>query len=165
MSKLGNVRVIEIPKFKAVSSGLDTFDSIFGEGGFFSWVQAHDMLFKKSIYGHAYDFMWHEGDKNIWIWAVEDWVTEIDAAPFELIEFEGGIYVVAVADEKDDIDCGEVYYGALKWIEEGGVFEPDDRPGHRCIFHHIGYNLQDVMNVVQQEMFLPVRVRLNITIA
>ena len=27
-----------------------------------------------------------------WIWAVEDWVTEADTAPYELITFEGGLY-------------------------------------------------------------------------
>jgi hypothetical protein len=67
--------------------------------------------------------------------------------------------VAAVADEKDDVDCGEVYYGSLQWIKNGGGFESDDRPGHRCMFHHIGYNLQDTMNIVQQEMFLPVKLR------
>jgi len=34
MTKLQNMRAIEIPKFRAVSSGLKTFDELFDEAGF-----------------------------------------------------------------------------------------------------------------------------------
>ena len=116
MSKLAGVRVIEIPKFKAVSSGLDTFDNLFGENGFDNWLGKHKKIIKNLIIYEGVDFMWHEGDKNIWIWAVEDWVTEADTSPYELIEFEGGMYVAGVADENDGTDCGEVYNNLLQWI-------------------------------------------------
>jgi hypothetical protein len=32
-----------------------------------------------------------------WIWAVEDWVTEEDVKPYELITFEGGLYAAAMS--------------------------------------------------------------------
>ena len=38
MSKLQNMRGIEIPKFRAVSSGAKTFDELFGENGFCKWI-------------------------------------------------------------------------------------------------------------------------------
>ena len=41
MTKLRNMRVIEIPRFRAVSSGEKTLDEIFGEGGFDAWCGAH----------------------------------------------------------------------------------------------------------------------------
>jgi len=63
MSKLNGVRVIKMPKFRAVSSGFHTFDEIFGEGGFDKWMQVRMKLVKMSVYGHAYDFMWHEDGK------------------------------------------------------------------------------------------------------
>ena len=159
MSKLAGIRVIEIPKFRAVSSGLDTFDGIFAENGFEKWLLGeHKKIIKKTY--EAPDFMWHEGDKNVWIWAVEDWVTEADTSPYELIEFEGGIYVSAVADEKDDVDCGEVYNNLLQWIKNNNVFESDDRPGHRIIFHRIGTGeIEKAIGIAQQEMFLPIKIK------
>ena len=163
MSKLNGVRVIEIPKFRAVTSGSETFDSIFGEGGFGQWLGSKQNLFKMSLYGHAYDFMWHEEPgKATWIWAVNDDVTEKDTAPYEIIEYEGGIFVAATADETDNNDINEVVGGMLKWIELSGVFESDERPGHRGMGHCIGCSAANkAMGITQQEIFLPVKLKTN----
>ena len=45
MTKLRNMRVIEIPRFRAVSSGEKTLDEIFGEDGFDAWCGAHPERF------------------------------------------------------------------------------------------------------------------------
>lgn len=45
MTKLRNMRVIEVPRFRAVSSGEKTLDEIFGEGGFDAWCGAHPERF------------------------------------------------------------------------------------------------------------------------
>jgi len=158
MGRLQGVRVIEIPKFRAVSSGLATFDEIFSKNsGFDQWMQANGKIVKKMIYD-APDFMWHEGDKSIWIWAIEDWVTPADTAPYEIIEFEGGMYVVATANEDDPADLNEVVSGMLQWIENSGVFERDERPGHRGMCHMVGCGaIQKALGFAQQEIFLPVK--------
>ena len=160
-SKLNGVRIIEIPPFRAVSSGQHTFDELFGEGGFGQWMQAHMNFVKMSVYGHAYDFMWHEddnADKTVWIWAIKDDVTEADVAPYEIIEYEGGIFVVATADENDNKDLGAVTRTMAKWIEKSGVFERDERPGHRGMGHMVGCGaIQKALGFAQQEIFLPVK--------
>ena len=132
MSKLNGIRVFEIPKFKAISSGLDTPDNVFG--GFL----VDEKLVKTTPPYDAPDLAWFEGDKVNWIWVANDWVTEKDAAPHEFIEFEGGVYVVGVADENEPGDCGEVYEHIIKWIESNENFEPDDRHGRGVLFHRIG---------------------------
>jgi len=163
MSKLKGVRVIEIPPFRAVSSGPDTFGNLFGEGGFDQWIGAHEQIIKTSVYGHAYDFMWHENDdadQTVWIWAVKDEVTEADCAPYALIEYEGGIFVVATADENDNKDLSETVSGMIKWIEKSGVFERDERPGHRGMGHMVGCGkVQEALGFAQQEIFLPVKLK------
>ena len=157
MSKLQGVRVIEISKFRAVSSGLATFDKIFAEGGFDKWMQANRKIVKNMIYDGP-DFMWHEDGKSIWIWAIEDWVTPADTAPYDIIEFEGGMYVVATANEDDPADLNEVVSGMLQWIKNSGVFESDDRPGHRGMCHMVGCGaIQKALGFAQQEIFLPVK--------
>ena len=52
--------------------------------------------------------------------AVEDWVTEADTAPYELIEFEGGLYATAVSVAGDDDISGRVYGDIKTWIENSG---------------------------------------------
>lgn len=164
MSKLNGVSVIEIPKFRAVSSGPDTFGNLFGESGFDQWVGAHQHLFRDLLYASP-DFMWHEEDnldKTVWIWAVKDDVTEADTAPYEIIEYEGGIFVVATADETDHNDLNEVVSGMINWIENSDVFERDERPGHRGMCHCIGCNVANkAMGITQQEIFLPVKLKEN----
>ena len=45
MSKLCNMRGIEIKKFRAVSSGLKTLDELFGTNGFDTvWVKQHILI-------------------------------------------------------------------------------------------------------------------------
>ena len=162
MGKLAGVRVLEIPKFRAVSSGIDTYGNIFGKRDFIKWQESHQDIFKKSIYGHAYDFMWHidnNMEKTIWIWAIEDWVTEADTAPYEIIEFEGGTYVVATADVNDQADVGEVVGSMTKWIETSGVYEPYKRNGHDGAGHMIGGGLNKTLGIAQYELFMLVRKR------
>ena len=134
MSKLQNMRVIEIPPFRAVSSGLKTFDDIFSEGGFDSWIGTHGHLIKNLIYAPP-DFMWHEDGKSVWIWAVNDNVTEAETAPYNIITFEGGMYLVATADENDRADLNETVDCMVAWINNSAVFESGERPGHRGMCH------------------------------
>ena len=51
MSKLKNMRLVEIPRFRAVSSGEQPVGEIFGgESRFQSWVNAHGHLLQKHIF-------------------------------------------------------------------------------------------------------------------
>ena len=165
MSKLAGVRVIEIPKFRAVSSGIDTFWNIFGEKSkFIKWMDSvkERKIFKNSIYGHAYDFFWHVDnnmEKTIWIWAIEDWVTEADTTPYEIIEFEGGTYVVATTDMNDQADLNEVIGSITKWIEDSGVYEVHKRNGHDGMCHMIGGGLDKTLGIDQYEIFMLVRIK------
>jgi len=163
MSKLQNMRAIEIPKFRAVSSGANTFDNIFGEGGFGKWIESNKHLVKNLIYASP-DFMWHEDNdinKSVWIWAINEDVTEADTVPYEIIEFEGGMWLVATGDENDSADLDETYQGMVKWIENSGVFESDERPGHRGMCHmpNGGGAIDKALGIAQQEIFLPIKLR------
>jgi len=160
MTKLQNMRVIEIPPFRAVSSGPDTFGNFFGQGGFNQWLTAHGHLVRDLLYANP-DFLWHEGDdidRSVWIWAIKDDVTAADTAPYEIIEFEGGMYLVATADEDDPRDLNETVRGMMKWIKNSKVFESDHRPGHCGMCHMVGCGaVQQALGFAQQEIFLPVR--------
>ena len=158
LKKAPEVRIIQLNKFKAFSSGLDTVDNVMGT--FQEWQEEHNHLVKKMMYG-APDFLWFEEDmKAVWIWAVEDWVTEKDTAPYELIEFEGGFYAVAMSVDGDDDIGRRVYAGINKWLETSG-FELDERPGHRTMCHMVNPTdeIKDALGYHQLDIYVPIKIR------
>ncbi len=159
MKRAPEVRIIQINPFKAFSSGLDTIDNVMGT--FQQWQEEHNHLVKKLIYG-APDFLWFEEDmRAVWIWAVEDWVTEVDVEPYEIIEFEGGLYAAAMSVDGDDDINGRVYEGIKKWLETSG-FELDERPGHRTLCHMVNPNdeIKAALGYHQLDIYVPIKVRI-----
>lgn len=72
MSRLRNMRIVEIPAFRAVSSGEGTLDEIFSPGGFDEWIGAHGDLILPSLY-EPNNFLWHEDndiDRSVLIYPV-----------------------------------------------------------------------------------------------
>ncbi len=158
MKRAPEVRIIQINSFKAFSSGLDTIDNIMGT--FQQWQEEHNHLVKKLMYG-APDFLWFEEDmRAVWIWAVEDWVTEADVVPYEIIEFEGGLYAAAISVDGDDDINGRVYDGIKNWLETSG-FELDERPGHRTLCHMLNPTdeIKAALGYHQLDIYVPIKVR------
>ena len=161
MSKLQNMRAVEIPKFRAVSSGTKTLDQIFGaESSFLKWVKSHESLLKKHIY-EPQDFVWHENkdvNKSVWVLAVNDDVTEADTAPYEIIDFKGGMFLVATADENDNDDLNETVNCMVKWINNSDVFEMGDYPiSGMCNMPNPDGAIDKALNIAQQQIYLPLR--------
>lgn len=162
MSKLRNMRVIEIPKFRAVSSGPKPLDAIFGADGFDQWVKAHADFIQKSLY-EPNDFLWHENcdvDQSVWILPVKDGVTPADTAPYEIIEFQGGMYLVATADELDPDDLNETVCDMFNWIDASDVFERGDYPlSGMCNMPNPDGAADKALGIAQQQIFLPLRLK------
>ena len=154
MTKLDGVRIIEIPKFKAISSELDSPDVIFGS------FQVDGKLVKSAPPYDAPDLAIFVGDKVRWIWAANDWVSAEDAMPHDLIEFEGGIFAIGTADENETSDCGSVYNHIIEWINANGKFMFDDNSDRHVMCHRIGCNeVEKILGIAQQEIFVPIKVK------
>ena len=152
------VRVVQINPFRAVTSGLDTIENVMGT--FQEWQEAHNHLVKKMIYG-APDFLYFEPDMRAeWLWAVEDWVTPTDCEPYELIEFEGGLYAAAMSVDGDDDISGRVIGGIMKWLETSG-FEPDERYRHRILCHMVNptETIKNALGYHQQDIYVPIKIK------
>lgn len=165
MSKLQNMRGIEIKKFRAVSSGLKTFDELFGKDGFGEWLEAHRHLIQEHIYEPT-DFLWHEGDKetwgcgqNIFISAIKDDVTKEDVAPYEIIEFPGGMFLVATGDENNNDDLNETVNCMMTWIKNSDIFEYGDFPkSGMCNMPNPGGAFDKTLGIAQQQIYLPLKI-------
>lgn len=166
MSKLFNMRGIEIQKFRAVSSGLKTLNELFGDNGFTLWVNQHRHLLKEHMYEPT-DLLWHEDEKitwesgrNIYILAIKDDVTETDVAPFEIIEFPGGIYLVATGDENDSNDLEETISCMMTWIKDSNIFEYGDFPkSGMCNMPNPDGAFDNALGIAQQQIYLPLKFR------
>ena len=160
MSKLKNMRGIEIPKFRAVSSGLKTFDELFGENGFSKFIDVHHKHLIQAQITDEPGFLWHEGDKNILIRPIKDHVAAEDVAPYEIIEFPGGIFLVATADENDSKDLNETIHCMMDWIKNSGVFEYGDFPkSGMCNMPNADGVFDSALGIAQQQIFLPLKLR------
>ena len=169
-SKLQNMRGIEIPKFRAVSSGRKTFEELFNEGGFQSWLSANEHLIQQQITDEA-GFLWFEEDKPILIRPIKDNVTEAELAPYELYEFPGGLYLVATGDENDRDDLNETIDCMMDWINSHDAFEHGslseisamcNLPA-MCNMPNVGGAFDTVLGIAQQQVFIPLKLRAKIT--
>lgn len=163
MSKLQNMRLVEIPKFRAVSSGPKMLSELFGEGDTFSsWVNRHKNLMKEHIF-EPQDFLWHENqdiNQSVWIIAINENVTEAETAPYKIIEFPGGMFLVGTGDEKDNADLEETVNCMFTWINHSDVFEYGDFPkSGMCNMPNPDGIIDKALNIAQQQIFLPLKFR------
>lgn len=151
-------RVISIPPFKAVSSGLDkNFD--FSENGV---LGKFDAYFSKvnprpSDSFMPRDFLYYDAEHEglVWIYALTD---EMDPEGFEVIDFEGGYYLTYHYKDGDDKENERLYQEALSWIEESEFFELDQRPNHYAMGHIITpAEIIKATGYAQMESFIPVK--------
>ncbi len=144
-----NIRIIEIPRLKVVSSGaitnmeeLEAFDS---------WWSAIDV----KHYITPRDFMWYnEKEKYMeWVFAIpEDYN---DFGDYHLKDFSGGLYAVATSKDTDE-DCNVAREQIRKWVLDSECFTlstDKNNTNTRYIMNHVitpkvfkekmGYHLSD----------------------
>ncbi len=125
-------------------------------------MNEHDGLIRKHIFEPC-DFLWHEErdtNRSVWILAVRDEVTDADVAPYELIEFPGGIFLVATADEKDEDDLNETVDTMMAWINNSTVFEYGDFPASgMCNMPNPDGSVDRALGIAQQQIFLPLKIK------
>ena len=147
--------IIRIPKFRAVTSGLVSWDEVFGTFG--QWVEAHTDFFAEAIFGCP-DFLTGKDDKAEWYWKVKDDVTEADVAPYTITEFQGGLYAVAVSVDADGESHDKVRAKVDKWLETTNFVEDENR----MKMGHVIYADEEIkkgLGYDQMNLYLPVKLK------
>lgn len=114
-SKVPDIMIVRIPKFRAVTSGAMSFEDIFGK--FQTWQEAHNDFFKPILFD-APDFLCENNGNPEWLWRIRDEITEADTAPYKIIEHPGGLYAAAVSIDGDDESGNKVRQKIEKWVEK-----------------------------------------------
>lgn len=112
-----NIRIIEIPKCKMVSSGL----GMFGEEkftGFYEWFTN----LPQSIYPK--NFLYAQDDKLCWLYLYNEMLNV--PHDFEIIDFEGGLYSVAT-DIDQQTNTDEMDREVLEFLDKNGLVRDESR--------------------------------------
>lgn len=154
--KVPDIMIVRIPPFRAVTSGLVTFEELFG-GDFGPWQEAHNHLFKSVLFD-APDFLCGRDGKAEWFWAVRDDVTEADTAPWKIVECPGGLYAVAVSIDGDGESHDHVRRKTEKWLENPNFVLDEERElmGHMI---YVDDEVKEGLGYDQMNLYAPVRLK------
>lgn len=155
-SKVPDIMIVRIPAFRAVTSGLVTFEELFG-GNFEPWQESHNHLFKPIIFDAA-DFLCGMDGKAEWLWAVRDEVTQADTSPYEIIEFPGGLYAAAVSVDGDGESNNKVRSKMEKWLENTNFILDSD---HALMGHmiYVDDEIRQGLGYHQMNLYAPVKLK------
>lgn len=153
-NKIPDIMIVRIPKFRAVTSGLISFEELFG-GEFEPWQEAHNHLFKPVIFDAA-DFLCEKGGKVEWIWALRDDVTKADVSPYEIIEFPGGLYAVAVSVDGDGESNNQVRKKTERWLERTN-FVIDNERGLMGHMIYVDDEIKEGLGYHQMNLYTPIK--------
>ncbi len=156
--KVPDVMIVRIPKLLALASKYGDFHELFNEDCLMFWMGRHSHLAKSVIFDCA-DFLCRRDDgKFRWLYGVEENVKEIATAPYEVIQFEGGLYASAVCIDGDDDSIMKVEDKILKWLE-GTNFIVDRA---RDIMGNMTYNDDEIkkgLGYEQLQRYVPIKLK------
>jgi len=156
--KVPDVMIVRIPKFLALTSQYQSFGELFNEDCLMFWIGKHKNLAKNIIFDCS-DFLCRRNDgKFRWLYGVHECVNEIDTTPYEVVEFEGGLYASAVCIDGDDDSIMRVESKILKWLE-GTNFILDRE---RDIMGNMTYNDDEIkkgLGYEQLQRYVPIKLK------
>ncbi|ROR28493.1 DNA-binding transcriptional MerR regulator [Mobilisporobacter senegalensis] len=156
--KIPDVMIVRMPKFLALTSQYQNFGELFNEDCLMFWIGRHKNL-EKSVIFDCSDFLCRRNDgKFRWLYSVHECVKEIDTAPYEVMEFEGGLYASAVCIDGDDDSLMKVENKIMKWLE-GTNFILDRE---RDIMGNMTYNDDEIkkgLGYEQLQRYVPIKLK------
>lgn len=154
--KIPDVMIVRIPKFLALASPYQSFHQLFNEDSLMFWMGRNSHLTKNIIFDCA-DFLCRRNDGAFrWLYGVQEHVQEMDTAPYEVIQFEGGLYASAVCMDGDDDSIMKVEQKILKWLEGTNfIFDRE-----RDIMGNMAYNDDEIkkgLGYEQLQRYVPIK--------
>jgi DNA-binding transcriptional MerR regulator len=158
-----DILIVEMPPCRLVTSGLITgqtdrddksrrFDEMWGRLG----SRIADKI-------NPRDFMYHdeEQNKSVWLFLLEDWMTEADTEGYEIITFDGGLFASALADSWEYSEYDRVYKGIKAWLARQDCLELDERHGRHLLYHFAGPHSEQMsqLNLGRVRYFVPIKAK------
>ena len=154
------VRVIELPRCRMVTSGPADGEPEGNFTRFSEWFSAYDSTRADRFY--ARDFMWCAADGMFeWGFALaEGEEGSADTGGFGVIDFPGGLYAVAISVDADGKDHDRVYNGIQDWVRKSGCFALDENDTRRSLGNITSpIGLKEAMGYHQMDLYFPIRIK------
>lgn len=156
-----DILIVEMPPCRMVTSGpladedaLNHFDAM--------WMRLGSRIADKI---NPRDFMYedwedHKLKERIWLFLLEDWITEADTEGYKIITFDGGLFAAAIADGWEFNEYDRVYKGIKKWLAQQEHLELDEGSGRHMLFHFAGPHSAQMKewNYGKVRYFVPIKV-------
>ena len=154
--------VVRLPKFLALVSPYGRIDEVFGPDNLMEWMGNHPNVTKDIIFDCA-DFLCRSSDgKFRWLYGVHECITEIDTAPHEVIDFEGGLYAMAVSINNDNESIGKVEDKITTWLDNTN-FELDKKRDVLGSMPYLNENEDDEikqgLGYLQLQRYIPIKLK------
>lgn len=131
-----DILIVEMPPCRMITSGLladdnemNRFDAM--------WMRLASRIADKI---NPRDFMYYDEEhkKNVWLFMLEDWMTESDTDGYEIIMFAGGLFASALADSWEYSEYERVYKGINIWITQQEHLELNESSDRHMLYHFAG---------------------------
>ena len=150
-----DIMIVKIPAFRAVTSGLASWDEVMGTFG--EWQNVHKHFFTPVIFDCP-DLLTGKDGKAEWLWAVKDDITEADTHPYKIINFSGGLYAVAVSVDNNGASHDKVRRKMEKWLENTNFVIDDERSlGGNMMY--IDDEIKKGLGYEQLVLYTPIKLR------
>jgi len=159
--KIPDMMVVRIPKFRALTTGLVGWDKIFDMGSDAKATELSARGLTAPILFDGGDFLYGKDGKAAWIWRITDEATEADTAPFEITEFEGGLYVISVSIDGDGESHDKVRAKVKRWLETTNFVLDDERAmmGHMIFTHDDNPDILKGLGYEQMVLYAPIKLK------
>jgi DNA-binding transcriptional MerR regulator len=154
-----DILIVEMPPCRMVTSGpltdddeLNRFDAMWGRLG----SRIADKI-------NPRDFMYHdvEYNKSVWLFLIEDWMTEADTEGYGIITFDGGLFASAIADSWEFSEYDRIYKGIKAWLARQEHLELDEKSNRHLLYHFAGPHSEQMKewNYGKIRYFLPIKLK------
>jgi DNA-binding transcriptional MerR regulator len=153
-----DILLIEMPPCRMLTSGILMDD---GELTRFEavWNRLASRIVDKI---NPRDFMYYDTEhgKNVWMYMVEDWMTEADTQGYPIVPFEGGLYASALALSWEFSEYDRVSKGIGAWLNKQEHLEADENSNRLLLYHFAGPHSQQMKdwNYGKVRYLVPIRV-------
>ena len=162
--KVPDVMVVRVPAFRALTSGVHSWEELFKEGGYMFQLWKHYSSFQTIIFDCLDFTLVNTDEKGEMICSVKDTVHPEDVYPLELIDFPGGLYAMAVSIDEDDESIRKVQDKISQWIDSTN-FELDES---RSFMFNMPYldeenqyqkDIEKGLGYRQMQRYLPIKLK------
>jgi len=155
-----DILIVEMPPTRMVTSGFIVNNSKEEHKFDAMWMRLGSRIADKI---NPRDFMYYDEKhkKSVWLYMIEDWMTEADTGGCKIITFPGGLFAAVLADSWEMSEWDRVDRGLKAWLSRQEHLELDESPGRHVLFNFAGPHSKQMKawNYGKVRYFVPIKAK------